>query len=34
MKTAGWIFFVLSWCCILGLALFCFSKIFSKKEMK
>jgi len=30
MSGAGWIFMVLSWAFILGLGLFCFSRIFSR----
>jgi len=33
MRTAGWIFFILSWGFILGLALFCFYNIFKKKKV-
>jgi len=34
MTIAGWVFFALSWTAILGLAVFCFSKIFSKKVIR
>lgn len=34
MKTSGWIFFAFSWGIILGFALFCFIKVFSKKVLK
>jgi len=34
MKISGWIILLLSWGFILGLAVFCFKKIFSKKEMR
>jgi len=34
MKIGGWIFLILSWSVILGLATGCFIKIFSKKELK
>jgi len=34
MSTAGWVFLVLSWGLILTLAIFCFTKILSKKELK
>ncbi len=34
MKISGYIFLILSWGLILGLAYFCFVKIFSKKELK
>lgn len=30
MKSSGWIFMVLSWTMILGMAAFCFSRIFKK----
>lgn len=31
MKLAGWIFIILSWGLIIGLTVFCFLKVFSKK---
>ncbi len=31
MKTSGWIFFLLSWAGLIGLAGCCFKIIFSKK---
>jgi len=31
MNTGGWIFMILSWIFIIGLALFCFGKIFCSK---
>lgn len=34
MNLSGWIFLVLSWSGITGLAAFCFYKIFTKKVMK
>lgn len=34
MKTGGWIFMALSWGFIIGLAVFCFYKIFSKKKVE
>lgn len=34
MKPAGWVFLILSWGLILGLTIFCFAKVFSKKELK
>ncbi len=34
MTLAGWIFFGLSWAAILGLGVFCFTKIFFKKEIR
>lgn len=33
MNLGGWIFLILSWGFILGLLIFCFAKVFSKKEM-
>jgi hypothetical protein len=33
MTLLGWIFFLVSWACILGLAGFCFVKIFEKKKI-
>ncbi len=33
MTPLGWVFFGLSWTCILTLAVFCFMKIFQKKEI-
>jgi hypothetical protein len=34
MTTNGWIFLSVSWSIILGLVIFCFLKVFSKKEIK
>lgn len=34
MKFSGWLFLILSWGSIIGLAVFCFYKVFSKKEVK
>ena len=34
MKTGGWIFLIFSWGIILWLTVFCFIKVFSKKELK
>ena len=34
MKILGWIFLIISWGIILGLTIFCFVKVFSKKELK
>ena len=34
MKLGGWIFLICSWGLILGLTVFCFVKVFSKKETK
>ena len=28
MTPGGWIFFILSWCVIIGLCVFCFGKVF------
>ena len=33
MTPGGWILLIASWTVILGLAGFCFFKVFSKKEM-
>jgi len=30
MKLSGWIFMIISWAFILGLATFCFTKIFKR----
>jgi len=32
MNAGGWILFIVSYAIILGLAAFCFIKVFSKKE--
>jgi hypothetical protein len=34
MNIGGWIFLLISWGIILGLTVFCFVKVFSKKELK
>ncbi len=34
MKIGGWVFIVLSWGIILGLTVFCFIKVFVRKELK
>jgi len=34
MKESGWLFLILSWGVILGLTVFCFAKVFSKKDVK
>jgi len=34
MKLGGWILLLLSWGMIVGLAIFCFTKVFAKKELK
>jgi len=34
MEIGGWILLLISWGVILGLATFCFKKIFNKKELK
>ena len=33
MSLSAWIFLILSWGFILGLTIFCFWRVFSKKEM-
>jgi len=30
MKLSGWIFMIVSWSSILGMAVFCFTRIFKK----
>lgn len=34
MKTGGWIFILCSWGMIIGLVVFCFVRVFLKKELK
>lgn len=34
MKTSGWIFLSISWGLIISLAVFCFTKVFTKKNLK
>jgi len=34
MNISGWIFLIVSWGLILGFTVFCFVKVFSKKEIK
>lgn len=34
MTTLGWIFLTVSWTLILGLAVFCFIRIFKKKDIE
>jgi glycerol uptake facilitator-like aquaporin len=34
MTLAGWVFLGLSWGFIIVLSVFCFYKVFSKKELK
>lgn len=34
MSISGWAFLILSWGLILALTVFCFIKVFSKKELK
>ncbi len=34
MRVSGWLLFGLSWGMILFLTVFCFSKVFAKKELK
>jgi len=33
MKTAEWFFLVFSWAAMLGLTVFCFCRIFTKKKI-
>jgi len=33
MKISGWIFLIISWGVILGMAIFCFVKVFLRKEL-
>ena len=32
MNIAGWLFLLVSWGIIIGLSIFCFIRVFSKKE--
>lgn len=32
MTTAGWVFLVVSWLAILGLATFCFIRVLARKD--
>ncbi len=32
MTIFGWVFMIFSWGCILALVVFCFSRIFRRKE--
>ena len=34
MTIGGWILLILSWGMILGVSIFCFKKVFTKKEFK
>jgi len=34
MTIGGWILFIFSWGMILGVSIFCFKKVFAKKELK
>lgn len=34
MRIDGWVFLIISWGIILVMAVFCFVKVFSKKELK
>lgn len=34
MTPAGWIMLIVSWTLILGMAIFCFIKVLSKKNLK
>jgi len=33
MTLSGWVMLILTWSAILGLAVFCFCKVLSKKEL-
>lgn len=32
MKTTGWLFLIVSWSALLGLSIFCYSKVLKKKQ--
>jgi len=32
MSIAGWLFLIISWGLIIGLTIFCFARVFSKKK--
>ena len=34
MNYGGWILLILSWGFIIGLTIFCFVKVFSKKDLR
>ncbi len=34
MTAGGWVFFILFWSGIISLNVFCFGRIFSRKELK
>ena len=34
MSLGGWIFILFSWGLIIGLSIYCFFKVFAKKELK
>ncbi len=34
MNSSGWLFLIISWGIIIGLVIFCFAKVFAKKELK
>jgi hypothetical protein len=34
MNTAGWVFMIFSWAALLAMSIFCFIKVFSKRELK
>jgi hypothetical protein len=34
MTIGGWILVIFSWGMILGISIFCFIKVFAKKELK
>jgi len=33
MRSSGWMFLMVSWSFIIGLTLFCFYKVFTKKKL-
>jgi hypothetical protein len=34
MNIYGWVFIIVSWALIIGLAIFCFVKVFSRRQIK
>lgn len=34
MNVRGWMLLIVSWGCILSLVVFCFTRVFAKKEIK
>jgi hypothetical protein len=34
MNAGGWIFILFSWMFIIGLSVYCFYRVFAKKELK